>query len=1053
MNYLYSSPLRVYLCLGALALCGIYAGAKLPISLFPNSSKPIVLVGLPYGNLTPTEFMHQHGNHLESQLRGISSDAAEVEKTRTFYNQGSLQFEIEFMWGSQARSAIREVETVVQSYAAQLPDEIRSRMWIEPDTKASGFYIASFYSATRSLDELYKIIEPVIVPELTELRDAASPVFWNPTEKEIRIELNIERMSAFQLLPKDIEQAVRLALIASNGGTITVGLQKLTVQLPRLINGLDDLKHILIPTPSKQSIHLSDVARIDYDLKTLNTWSFKTNSAPSLFLFVRPRLTGNIKRMSEKITDILKTSMSKLPGDVEYKVIVDPSEFIRSSIQNVFQEVAIGAFLAVLVLFVFIGSFRNTVTAAIEIPISMILAFIPMKLSGMSINLISLGGLALSAGMNVDASVVVMENIFRHFKKQKNQQNAESRLRIVARAVNEVKFAVISSTLTSLVVFLPLAFTSDLSYAILGDLAKAVVFSHGFSALVALILVPTIRLHLMSKGKDWVSDSPFEKYISKLEDYYVNSLSRFVYNQKLQNLTYMTLAGVLILLSILIIPNLPKEVIGSPVTKDIMLMVSTEGNTVLKQMEDLSDEVEQKLQTRFGSQIEYSIVNSFDPNQSWILARLKDKAQMRAIQKKMQNFFKNTPTVKYNISPFNPAELPIPNPPQLRIAVRGGSLDDRVTLTRDLYQLLDENQVFPRLWTVPSISKTDSVILEPHSQIWSNLKNQNSNISPIDIADLVRVMTNGKKIGDVIIDDFKKNIFMKYSSQLKGMNVEEIGSIPIGMESHLVPLKALTQVKLVESRPAIYQENQRELFLIFGKLNNEDSFRITQERLNKAKDLVKKWILFQNQQQKSRIGSSPTIMFEDAAIDVHEAINQLLFAFLVSIALIFLILILQFGDIVNALLVLVAIPVGLIGVLLSLFIFQSTLSLNSILGVILLNGIAVANSIILVDFLRQRVKQGLPPSLAALDAAKKRLRPILITSLTTILAMLPIALGFGEGGQILQPLGIAVSGGLWVSMGLTLLLVPALQVRYLEWKLKKQNLMNPTNFGEAEVST
>ena len=145
----------------------------------------------------------------------------------------------------------------------------------------------------------------------------------------------------------------------------------------------------------------------------------------------------------------------------------------------------------------------------------------------------------------------------------------------------------------------------------------------------------------------------------------------------------------------------------------------------------------------------------------------------------------------------------------------------------------------------------------------------------------------------------------------------------------------------------------------------------------------------------------------------------------------------QFGDVVNALLVLVAVPLGFIGVLLSLFIFRSTLSLNSILGVILLNGIAVANSIILVDFLKRLVDRGLSPRDAALEAGRKRLRPILITSLTTILGMLPIALGVGQGGRILQPLGIAVSGGLWVSMGLTLFAVPALQVAYLEWRAAK----------------
>jgi hypothetical protein len=180
-----------------------------------------------------------------------------------------------------------------------------------------------------------------------------------------------------------------------------------------------------------------------------------------------------------------------------------------------------------------------------------------------------------------------------------------------------------------------------------------------------------------------------------------------------------------------------------------------------------------------------------------------------------------------------------------------------------------------------------------------------------------------------------------------------------------------------------------------------------------------------------RSRARPAVYLEDALIDLHEALRELGTAVALSVALIFLTLVIQFGSFMNALLVLVAVPLGFIGVLTSLFVFRSTLSLNSVLGVILLNGIAVANSIILVDFLKRLVDLGMYPVQAAVTAGKKRLRPILITSLTTILGMLPIAIGMGEGGRILQPLGIAVSGGLWVSMGLTLFVVPALQVSYL----------------------
>jgi multidrug efflux pump subunit AcrB len=445
-------------------------------------------------------------------------------------------------------------------------------------------------------------------------------------------------------------------------------------------------------------------------------------------------------------------------------------------------------------------------------------------------------------------------------------------------------------------------------------------------------------------------------------------------------------------------------------------------------MEELGAEVESRLLAEFKNSIDYTILESGQPNQAYITAHLKNKSEMRKLLKEMAVYFTNTATLRYDINPWNPSEFSIPDPPQLKIAVRGGAIQERAETARDLYQLLEGNQTFPRLSTDPSIAQSNSVVLRPYLGIWSKLKSQGVNLLPSDLADIVRTMTSGRKIGEVSIDGRKRDVTLTYASH-EHFNAEEIAAIPIGINGKIIPLKALAQVKIESVVPAIYQEDQRELYVISGTGNQGYPSELEKSRMEKAKKLVAKW---QSEQPPS--SQSPTVAFEDAGQELSDAIQQLVYAVLMSIGLIFLILMIQFGDLIDALLVLVAIPLGLIGVLISLFVFRSTLSLNSILGVILLNGIAVANSIIIVDFLKKRVADGLAPHQAALDAARKRLRPILITSLTSILGMFPVALGLGEGGRVLQPLGISVAGGLWVSMSLTLFIVPALQVRYLEWK-------------------
>jgi hydrophobic/amphiphilic exporter-1 (mainly G- bacteria), HAE1 family len=1029
LSRLYSSPLRVYLLLGALAAVGFFSGLKLPISLFPNSSKPSVVVNIPYGNYTADEFLRSYGEKFEDQLKKISFNKLEVEKLRADYRRRNVQFTVEFKWGASPTDANREVRYIANSFASRLPTESRDGMQIWTNNENSGFFAVSFFSETRDLDNLYDLLDPILAPRVQKVEDASEPVLYNPFEKEVRITLNPDAMATLQLFPRDIEQAIEQVIGSQSGGSIMVGTKQLQIEMPRLPAKFDDLALVSITTPSGKTVHLGDVARIDLGPKTADTQSFKTNGAASLILFATPRPGGNVKRMSEEILQIVKEVMPTLPPDVQYRVLVDPSEFIRSAVNNVIHEVGIAALLAVCVLFVFIGSFRNVITAAIEIPLSMVLAFILMRLSGMNLNMISLGGLALSAGMNVDASVVVMENIFRHFEMNPGPHTPQARIKILTEAVKEVQFPIIASTIASLVVFLPLTFTSALSYAILGDLAYAVVFSHGFSAVVALLLVPTVRLQLMSRGKGEVPKVSFiEPQLKRLEFWYSNALGKFLARPKLKWATYGGLSLALILLTLLVLPRLPREIVGTPDTDWMTLQIRTEGNTLLKQMEIQADEVEKDLLTLLGSKIQYTFTNIEHPNQAEVMARLKDKGEMKEVWKTLEKRFVNTPLLRFQVFPWNPSELPIPNPPALRISVRGSDVALRTQVARDLNDFLEEKKFYPRLSTKPNVKADQGVSIVPHLEQWEALGQKGIKFRPQDLIDLVRVGTTGRRVAQFAIKNRLTDVMLKYPPQ-SIRHVEDVADLPIGVGGKVVPLKSLSEVISLRAAPSIYREDGQDLVLLEGRLNEADKPK-TQELLAKAKEAVGEWkktALVANEAQ-------PTVLFERADKDLEEAISQLSYAVVFSILLIFLVLLIQFGSFAEPLLVLVSVPLGFLGVLTSLFIFRSTLSLNSILGVILLNGIAVANSIILVDFIKRLVDRGNTPREAAIEAAKKRLRPILITSLTTVLGMLPVALGLGEGGRILQPLGIAVSGGLWVSTTLTLFLVPALQVSYLEWR-------------------
>lgn len=1022
----YASPLRVYLVLGLLALLGVFCGSRLPVSLFPVAHHPEVFVGVSYGNFSPEEFLNTYGKDLEQRLKSMQAEGISVETVDASYDRSSVDYHLTFQWGVKPADALRETTNLVTAFSARFPKESRDGTWVWMRNQNSGFFAMSLYSETRSLEELFKLVEPVLGPRIASVQDAQNPGIWNPSSEEIRVELKPEALASLQLFPRSIEAAIASALSGRSGGEILVGEDRLSVELPRQVYSLATLGEISIATPSGQIVSLTDIARIDRGPKTTDRQSFRTGGNPSLIVWAQPKPGGNVKRMSEEILAVTKETLKALPPDVKYRVLVDPSEFIRAAVRNVFSEVFLAALLAVAVLFIFIGSPRNILTAAIEIPLSIVLAFILMRLFGMNLNLISLGGLALSAGMNVDASVVVLENIFRHFEHNPGPHTAASRLKLVTEAVAEVRFPIVASTLVSLVVFLPLALTSGLSQGILGDLALAVVFSHGFSAIVALVLVPTVRLQLMASGGEKPTPSPFEKRLVQLEHLYAKSLHAFLTHFKWQKIALFGLPTLLVLLFLFVLPRLPKELVGTPDTDRVVLNVGTEGGTLLRQMEVLIEQTEKEVLQEYGDRIVSTFSQTHGPNSGNIILRLRDRSDMNALWKELEKRYPPTPLIRYGVSPWNPSELPIPDPPHLLVKVRGGTNEQRRLVAKGVLDTLRDGKVFPNVYSNPGPNLEYSVRLAPNPSQHIALRTAPT-FSPDDLADLVRVGTKGRWTGYLPIENETVEILL-YFPPKSVETIEDIGAIPVGVAGRIVPLRALTDVQRVEAPARIRREDGRPLFRIEARRSRGEDALI-QDSVKQARAAVAAWT-----KENPKLAEGVTVTFEDPAPEVTDAISQLTGAVGLSLLLIFVTLVFQFGTFMEPLLVMVALPLGYIGVLAALYLAGSTLSLNSVLGVILLNGIAVANSILLVDFTKRLAASGRTPKQAATEAARVRLRPILITSLTTILGMTPLALGLGEGGKILQPLGIAVAGGMWFSLALTLYIVPALHAHYLEWQ-------------------
>jgi multidrug efflux pump subunit AcrB len=368
-------------------------------------------------------------------------------------------------------------------------------------------------------------------------------------------------------------------------------------------------------------------------------------------------------------------------------------------------------------------------------------------------------------------------------------------------------------------------------------------------------------------------------------------------------------------LAVFVLPRLPKEIVGLPDTDMMVLDIGTSGNTLSKQMQDQCDATEREFLNKFGDKIVYTFSMVNGPNEATVFGKLKDKSEMRDIWKKMEAHFANTPNTHYTIVPWNPSELPIPDPPDMRLAIRGGTPQERMHVAQQMTDLLQDNKLFSRVNAIPLAEVQHGISLSPHIEQWEALRDGGARFSATDLADVARVATTGRWIGYFPIKDRSTDIILRYPTFTIN-SIEDVGAFPIGIGAKLVPLRALADVSLRVEPPDIYRKDMREMFAVEGKENQEKKTDAGKD-LERAKQVVAEW---QQKRASAALGSDkelagPSLSFEDAAQDLNEAIHQLGFAVGLSILLILLTLIVQFGSIAEPLLVLISVPLGFIGVL------------------------------------------------------------------------------------------------------------------------------------------
>ena len=1004
----------------SILLCalGIWLATQLPVMMYPQTRRPMVTIRFSHPGISAVDFQSEYADRIESRLAALDN----VDIMETTYSSDSSLITLTFDWEIKSEDARSAVESTMVSINSGLPSEIRDAYTIRfREGENAGFIIMGATSASTPPEKLMELLSANVEPRLRGIQDVEEFTLSGLEELQVSVTLNQASMLSYGITIVDVNTAFQTGLSPQPLGTLRESGTRYSVRFNKEERNLAALPQLEILRIGDTLVTLEDIADIDIQYSVPGR-VFLIEDKPAIQISLTPIEGGNLNRMTEDLLAIMANARDsgQVPSDTSFELYVDPAKYINRSIDQVVKAALIGGLLAILIVFLILGEPRNTLIIALSLPVSIMLSFILMAAFKVSLNLISLGGFALAVGMIVDSTIVIMENIHRWRREDKRVLNSLMWKHIVMDATRQVRAPVIASTLTSVLVFLPLSFSAPLANAILGDQARTVVFSLLCSLFVSLSLVPIVAYFLFrGKGKQNI-DHLKARGFARISEPAIGAvikgyrrILRFIIARRITAALFLVMTLAFMVLAVVtLFPKIPKEIMSKPQSDRVVVFFThTDYSSSVDIIENLMPELRERTAKTLAG-LKYRSFANISGRFNQLLLDFDSADQVaNAIMLLEQAFISEGPWY-FNIQSWDPAALPLPMVFALQLSVYGPDSTKKVAILDDMQSLLNESKLYSRSFVRPSPSMSSELILSPRNEVLRGF--QGLNISTLN--NLARRALGGTVSLDVSDGTYEVAVSARYPDELLDSR-DKLANFLIPWNNSFLPFKHFFDFESSSGVSQIYSENGELAFRLYAMVSAD----ITDaERLRKQEDTK---ALFS---EKLKLPTGYTYVFDNPRLEIDDSIRSLFVAMGISVLLIYLLLCFQFNSLWIPLIILVTIPLGFVGVVISLYLFKSTLNLNSLLGTILLGGIVVNNAIIMIDFYLQSRKDH-PDHLSAIEAtAGLRFQPILITTLTTIFGMMPIAIGFGAGSSILQPLGIAVSGGLILSTLLTLFAIPAI---------------------------
>jgi hydrophobic/amphiphilic exporter-1 (mainly G- bacteria), HAE1 family len=997
-------PITTSMLVGIVIVVSFVSLTRLPIDLMPDVTFPSLSISVNYPGATPEEIEQLVTRPIEEAMGSVS----DVEEMETESSEDSASIRLRFAWGTNIDEAANEVRQRLDRMRRSLPEEVEPPVLYKFDVNQRSIIRFGLFSDSMTLPDLRYLAEHSLKPRLERISGVASVNVGGSRLREIQVDLSAPKLEAFELAPQTIVQAIRSENINLPAGEVFTGDTQLVMRTQGQFVAPSELANIVVAQREGIPIYLRDVAEIRDGFEELREIE-RIDGQPGIRMYLYKQSGSNTVTVAEAAKAEIERIRRDYPH-VSVIVLSDSSTFIRDAIDNVQSAALFGSLLAVVILLLFLRNLRSTLIIATSIPISVMAAFSLIYFADFTLNIVSFGGLALGVGLLVDSSIVVLENIFRH------RENGQDSRTAAIEGTREVSTAIIASTLTTLVVFLPLLFLSGSASVMFTQLAYVVAFSLMCSLIVSLTLIPTLARRLLRVES--LEAEPNETLLHKLYRVSETWLNRLETSYK--NVACLLFAAVLPLRHALTFEYMPETDEGevdisgrmAPGTRlESMDAVFTEFERIA--MEVAGDETAH-ITTRFGMSSWFRATGSNTGRIELMLKPVEERTRSSTeIANALRPHLEDIPGVRASARAGGGLflfRMLQPDGGRLSVEVRG--------YDREVGQRLAE-EVRDTLNTIPGITGAQLSRSEGRPEIGLQIdryKAAEAGFTVSSIADAIRtsfggqVATRYREGGD----EFNVRVRLQEDDR---MSIKDLRTAWITAPSgERVPVSNFLKESRSIGPTEISRKNQERYVTVSADLEPEYALGNVMVEVEKRLSAI-------------QMPEGFTLDYGGEYEDQQESYAQLMMGLLLALLLVYMVMAAQFESFIQPFVIMFSIPFASIGVLLILWLTGTSVNVQSFLGIIVLVGIVVNNAIVLVDYTNLlRREQGIELREAIELSGRRRLRPILMTTLTTVLALVPMALGFGSGGELQAPMARVVIGGLLTSTLVTLLLVPVVYV-------------------------